>query len=273
VGDFFGPIVVQSGAGLNPGKPAGTLYGTSVTFASGSTFTCDVGVEDDTLQAEALDIRGASLVLAGTPTLPVQVLARYTTLTGQFAAVPALPAGYTLDYDYTGNGYHEIALTRAANAFETWAQASITAIDPGADATPGGDPDGDGMSNITEFALDGNPLSGAADGKVLGKIASVAGSPALVLTLPVRTGAAFSGTTEQVSGLVDGLVYKIQGTADLTAWNLAVSEVTGSAKTTIESDPKLQPLSDGSWTYRTFRCPGTVTGNPADYLRAVIVQP
>lgn len=272
-GDFAGAITVASGANLNPGSPGGTLYAIAATFAGGSSLTIDMAESVDTLQADTLDITGAKLLLIGTPTLPVHVLARYQTLTGTFTETPVLPAGYSLIYDSpAAGGYKEIVLTRPADAFETWAQSHITAIDPSADATPAGDPDADGSNNLSEFALNGNPLSGAASGKMLGKVATVGGSQALVLTLPVRNGAAFSGTGELVSGPIDGLTYKIQASDDLGAWTLQVTEVTGADKTAIESDPRLQPLDTG-WTYRTFRSPGAVTGDPSDYLRAVITAP
>lgn len=268
-GSFAGPITVANGANLNPGETAGLMIGTAVTFETGSTFTVDMAATPDTLQAGQLNISGATLAINGTPTLPVYVIAQYAMLTGTFAGVPTLPAGYTLDYAY--NGGTEIALVRPLTAYQTWATARISDIDPFADATPGGDPDGDKVTNNTEFALDGNPLSAVADGKVVGKVANVGGQPTLVLSLPVRTGASFTGTTEQVSALIDGLIYKIQGSDELTTWTLAVSEVLGGDKLAIEAS--LPVLSGSGWTYRTFRSPGGVAGDPQDFLRAVIVTP
>ena len=176
------------------------------------------------------------------------------------------PTGYTVDYATPG----VIKLVQSSTPYGLWAAANITAVNPAADATPGGDPDGDGVKNIAEFALNGSPLSGASTGKVVGKVASVGGSPTLVLTLPVRTGASFSGTTEQVSGLIDGVIYRIQGSDELSNWNLAVSEVLGADKTSIESG---MPGLDGDWEYRTFQSPGSVTGDAAEFLRAVIQNP
>ncbi len=273
-GFIDGPIVVATGADLNPGAPGGEMVVGSVTFEPGSTLTVDLG--PDVLDAMTLDISNAALVLNGTPTLPVHVIARYydpLVGTGKFASEPALPDGYTLVYDYTGNGFTEIAITRPASAYETWAQAAITDIDPTADATMGGDPDADGDTNAEEFALDGDPLSGTASGKVAGRIADVGGAPALVLTLPVRAGATFSGATEQVSAEIDGIVYRIQASDDLAAWDvLVVSEVTGTDKQAIEAD--MPPLSDDTaWEYRTFRSPGPVATTPAEFLRAVIETP
>ena len=153
---------------------------------------------------------------------------------------------------------------------QTWAAANITAIDPLADATPNGNPDNDGLSNLAEFGLNGNPLSGVNDGKVVSKIATVGGVPSLVLTLPVRTVATFSGATEQVSSLVSGLVYHIQGSAALSSWTVPVSEVTNPGeKAAIEAG---LPAVDSGWSYRTFTT-GPVSAASADFLRAVIEQP
>jgi hypothetical protein len=86
----------------------------------------------------------------------------------------------------------------------------------------------------------------------------------------VRKGATFSGATEQVSDLVDGLIYKVQGSDELATWNLAVSEITGADKGVIELG--MPPLSIG-WNYWTFQSPGTITDDPAEFLRAVIATP
>ena len=92
------------------------------------------------------------------------------------------------------------------------------------------------------------------------------GAQVLTLTLPVRTGAVFSGATEQVSAPVDGIVYRIQGSDDLNTFALVISEVTGADATAIQAG--LPTLSTG-WTYRTFRTPGTmVDGDPQDFIRA-----
>ena len=89
----------------------------------------------------------------------------------------------------------------------------------------------------------------------------------MTLTLPVRTGASFSGAAEQVSAAIDGVTYRIQGGDTLAApWSLAIAEVTGADATAIQAG--LPALSTG-WTYRTFRSPGTVAdGDPSDFLRA-----
>jgi autotransporter-associated beta strand protein len=271
-GAVAGPLVVNAGTTVAPGTSAGTLAAGNTTVTG--TYACEI----DGATADKLVVNGTLDVSAGTlavsqltlPTAPVYIIATYTGATpAPFATVTGVSPDYTVDYAYN-NGETSTNIALVATAYKAWALANITAIDPTADATRGGDPDGDGQTNITEFALNGNPLSAAASGKVVGQVATVAGSPTLVLSLPVRTGATFTGDTEQVSTLIDGVVYKIQGSDELGTWNLAVSEVLGADKATIEAG--LPALGTG-WTYRTFQSPGAVTDDPADFLRAVIVNP
>ncbi len=130
------------------------------------------------------------------------------------------------------------------------------------------DPDGDGKINLYEFAFDGNPLSGANDGKIVGIIGTVGGNQVMTLTLPVRNTATFTANLgDQVSALIDGLYYKIEGDVDLGTFANTISEVTGGEATTIQTG--LPSLSSG-WTYRTFRDAGTVPTVPKVFLRARI---
>ncbi len=130
------------------------------------------------------------------------------------------------------------------------------------------DPDDDGKNNLYEFAFDGNPLSGADDGKFVGKIATVGTDQVLTLTLPVRTGAAFSASGgDQLSALIDAITYRIEGDETLVPFADAITEVTGGDATTIQT--ALPTLSTG-WTYRTFRAPGTVQTAPKSFLRAKV---
>jgi hypothetical protein len=131
------------------------------------------------------------------------------------------------------------------------------------------DPDGDGANNLAEFAFDGNPLSAASDGKIVGKIATAGADQVLTLTLPVRNGATFSGATEQVSGLVDTIIYHVQGSADLGTFASVISEITGGDEVAIQAG--LPGLSTG-WSYRSFRTAGTVSSVSKDFMRARVTE-
>lgn len=155
-----------------------------------------------------------------------------------------------------------------------WLQENITDIDPLANATATGDPDGDGVDNLTEFALDGNPLSGANSGKVVGKVISLGGEPVLTLTLPVRVGATFTnpgspGNLELVSAAIDDVIYRLQSSdATLTDWTLGVTEATGAEIDSLHLT--LPALSSADWEYRTFRTPGSTTADALDFIRAAV---
>ncbi len=158
-----------------------------------------------------------------------------------------------------------------SNPFASWIYPFGFAL--GQD-TKSADPDGDGLNNIAEFALDGNPVSGAANSRVVSKIANVGGQPGLVLTLPVRNGAVFTvpgapADSSMVSSSVDGVIYKIQGSTDLASWPLAIAEVTGADKSAIESG---LPATDAGWTYRTFCISDPIdAATTRQFIRAAIV--
>lgn len=173
------------------------------------------------------------------------------------------------------NGYLKgdlvtLAVQSGGDPYAAWAGTKELTVDNnGRDA----DPDNDGRSNLMEFALDGEPLSGANDGKVVGRVATLADtSKVLTLTLPLRSGTDFStsGPGALVSAPVDGMVYHIQGSADLADFTtLAVTEVTGDDAAAIQAGMP-NTLASG-WTYRTFRTPGSVAaGNPRGFLRCAV---
>jgi hypothetical protein len=115
-------------------------------------------------------------------------------------------------------------------------------------ALPGDDPDRDGMNNLGEFAFATDPLiSGPAPTHI--RSVESGGNSLFVLTLPIRTNAVFSGLTSVTSAPIDGITYRVEGSADLTDWNLAIAELTGPDAEAIQSE--LTPLSS-EWTYRSF---------------------
>jgi autotransporter-associated beta strand protein len=268
--------IAAAGGGVAGTVSPGTV-GTTGTLNAGSTsiagtYACDVsGISTDLLAVTGdLVLTGSTLTITGTADPGTYVIATYTgSRSGNLGGT--LPAGYSVTYDDT-NKEVELVIASASTPFDTWIKG-VTGYFPGetnaAIVGKDADPDGDSINNITEFALDGNPTTGVSNGKVVGKIATVGGSPTLIISLPVRTGATFSGSTEQVSNLIDGVTYKIQSSDELTTWNLAVSEVLGTDKTDIESI--LPPVTSG-WTRRTFQSPGIVSGDATEFLRAAIVE-
>lgn len=151
-------------------------------------------------------------------------------------------------------------------SYATWIARFDFSTFTSPDLTATGDPDGDGQSNFTEFALNGNPASGAASGKTRVAVGDISGDSALLYTLPVFNGATFAGSPAP-SGTMGDLNYTIQGSNDLTLFDQAVTEVSPAVTEGL-------PVIDAGWTYRSFRLVGAVGGatprGPAGFLRARI---
>jgi autotransporter-associated beta strand protein len=162
----------------------------------------------------------------------------------------------------TGDGILNVG---AADPFADW----IDDFAVGGLTGKGDDPDADGLTNLQEFALDGNPASGAATGKVRSQVETVGADQALVITLPVRNGASFTGLTSK-SATIDDVVYEIEGSNNLSLFDQGVTEIA------VSSAGMPTPLTTG-WTYRTFRLDGAVGGatprGPKGFLRTNITAP
>jgi fibronectin-binding autotransporter adhesin len=149
-----------------------------------------------------------------------------------------------------------------ADPFPGWI-AGFPAV--GAQTGKSDDPDGDGMTNIEEFAIDGNPASGVPTGKVRSQIETVGADQALVITLPVRNGATFTGTP--LAATRDGVSYAIGGSNTLDLFDQGVTEIA------VSSAGMPNTVSTG-WSYRTFRLNGAIGGatprGPRGFLRAAV---
>ncbi|MGA0845734.1 MAG: beta strand repeat-containing protein, partial [Luteolibacter sp.] len=265
-GTIAGPLNVADTGTLAPGASVGSFTSGDATLAGTYAVEIDGTSSDQLIVNGDLDLDGANIeVMATAPIGSEWTIATYTgNLSGTVASVSE---GYSIIT--SSPGLVKLVVT-SDTPFSTWAATNISAMDSDADATADGDPDSDGLSNIVEFALNSNPLSGLSSGNIRGRVVSVDGSSTLVLTLPIRSGASFSGATAQVSDLIDGVIYSVEGSDQLITWDLVVSEVLGTDKTAIEAD---MPILENGWEYRTFQHPGVVATDPNGFLRAKITQP
>jgi fibronectin-binding autotransporter adhesin len=295
------PVTVAAGATLGgTGTLGGTIAGNGIvspgmaltgTFSTGSatfsgTGSLAVQIDSGTLAADklavtgSLDLGGAALTVTdlGAVTLAAEtkfVIATYTGgVTGAFSNVAdggTLIVGanaFVVDYDELVLGQASVTLTVAAgSAYDEWAASK--GLDAGNDGKLD-DPDHDGLENIVEFGIDGNPLGGS-EGKFAALIADVdpgAGvEDAFVVTVPIRTGATFSGPGDLVSPAIDGIIYSIQGSTGLTDFtSIDVSEVTPALSSGM-------PAPSTGWTYRTFRLPGSPAApNAKAFLRVGVAE-
>ncbi len=152
-GTVGGAIIVRSDGILAPGVTLGTFTAASSVTLNGRLAIGIDGVSADRLTvAGNLNITAATLditPLAGGATGNDYVIASFDSLTGTaFAAITGLPPGFTISYDLTNK---QIKLVKPAS-YESWI-GGYTVSDPAATA----DPDADGLANIIEYVLGGDP--------------------------------------------------------------------------------------------------------------------
>ena len=255
-----------SGSGSLIKDGAGT-----VTLTAPSAYTGDTFVDAGTLSLPSATLDDAALVdvdtdavlnldYAGTDTVGGFAIAGVAQADGTWGSLASSATHKTARITGTG------ILNVVSDAFQPWIAAfpSLT----GTDAEKGADPDHDGLTNIEEFGLDGDPTSGAATGKVRSRIEAVGPDQALVVTLPVRSSAVFAGAPFK-EATADGVIYTISGSNDLTAFDQGVSEIA-------VSPAGMPALSSGDWTYRTFRLDGAIGGGaprgPKGFLKADVTE-
>ncbi|MCX6879537.1 MAG: autotransporter-associated beta strand repeat-containing protein [Verrucomicrobia bacterium] len=140
---------------------------------------------------------------------------------------------------------------------------------------PTDDPDGDGVPNFLEFALNSSPADGTSQGKVFVKMATVGATPkVLTLTVATRSGAAFAAAANNQVALVvaDSLTYLIEAANTLTDWGVPlVTEVTDPDD--LANIQAGLPAADSGWAYHSFRSDGDATTDPGDFIRVKVTSP
>ncbi|MEK7950382.1 beta strand repeat-containing protein [Luteolibacter soli] len=250
-----GALVKEGGGTLTISGAYSYSGSTAVTAGTlvlkSGTLNDNAGVEVTTGAVLNLDFVGTDTVLGfsidGTP-----------QASGTWGAIGSGAAHQTARITGTG------LLNVPADPFGSWI-AGFPAV--GAQNGKSDDPDHDGLTNLDEFALDGNPASGLANSKVRVQVETVGAEQALVITLPVRNGATFAGATSKTA-TVDRIVYTIEGTNTVFLFDQVVTEITASTAG--------MPAVNTGWTYRTFRLNGAVGGatprGPKGFLRASLAE-
>jgi autotransporter-associated beta strand protein len=167
-GSIGGAVTVNSGATLAPGdNGAGTLATGALTLAG--TYQCqlDGATADRVAVTGNLNLTGATLAVStlNPPGAGPFIIASFTgTRTGAFASVPA---GYAVDYS-TPNQVR-LTVSSGSGDFASWVSGfGLSGPSAQADA----DPDFDGIANLVEFVLGGNPAT-VPDSALLPTIALV----------------------------------------------------------------------------------------------------
>ena len=250
-----------------------------------------VQVPDGTLSGQTVNFTGT--VLSNTLTgahAAVAFIKEFTPDYSSFteSSVALAPGAFSVSLEISGNtsnhvqygfqmlgpnvwpddaaGFGSVQVTSAAiTGFTEWIAAFDFSGFTNPDLSKSGDPDGDGKNNLQEFALNGNPASAAASGKVRSAVETSGAEGALVLTLPVRGNPAFAGSPA-LSAVAGEVRYRIEGTNDFGVFDQEVIEVTPASAGGM-------PVLDAGWSYRSFRLGGAIGGatprGPKGFLRVV----
>jgi autotransporter-associated beta strand protein len=210
-GTIGGTLNATSGSTVSPGTGIGTLTTTAPATLSG---TLDIELNATTTDrltvGGSLNLSGATLEISelAAAAQPVYVIASYGLLTGTFASVTGLPAGYSVDYNY--NSLNQIALVAGGDAYGSWESANGIG-----GAGPDVDSDKDGIPNGIEFVIGGDPSEpGSASNALLPTVTVDATYLNFVFRRTdasadydpfVEYGSNLSGWTEAAAG-VDGVV-------------------------------------------------------------------
>jgi autotransporter-associated beta strand protein len=249
-------LSISAGAELDTTAKASHTLPANVAFGlNGDSDTS--GLIDATGQALDIDAAAVTFNITGTLTAPAYVLANYASISGTATFASATtPDGYTLDY--THNNGTQIALVKSvASPFGTWVDSFFPGETDPAIIGANADPDGDGASNLLEFALKGIPNNGSINGLSASLIqdASAPTGNELTLIAAVRDGAIFANSGDPITQTttVDGVVYHIQGSLDLvTLPGSSVSHASGPANTA-PAATALPDLTGTDWEYHTFK--------------------
>jgi autotransporter-associated beta strand protein len=249
-----GNITANAGSSIAPGVSIGTLTTAGpVNLAGTLAVELDAASSDQLAVGGSLTLNDASLAITelAAPGAPVYIIASYAALNGSFASITGMPSGYGVDYNY--NNENQIALVAGASSpFGTWIDSFGSLTDP-ADKLPGADPDGDGVSNLVEFALNGDPTDGGDKGLSASLIqdATAPLGDELTLIIAARRGASFeAGPNGTRTASIDGVKYTVEGALNLVFPAENVTHV--GASDTAPTVTGLPSLAGKDWEYHTF---------------------
>jgi hypothetical protein len=180
----------------------------------------------------------------------------------------SLPVGLSWDTTaFATNGTITVTGT-GGDPFNAWATAN--------NVTGGksGDDDGDGVSNLLEFATAADPKSGSSGARVYPLVHAVSGQNVLTYTVAVRAAATFAANGSKQRADKDGVRYDIEASDTLGTWDsVVVSELAPADASAVQATlgAKLSGL-DAAWQWHSFRTDGTVTGDASDFIRLNVTE-
>jgi hypothetical protein len=199
-----------------------------------------------------------------------------------YDSVPVAPTAagsYTVvatitDDNHTGSASGTLIITQ--DALGAWRSSHFTAEEIAAGiAADDKDPDGDGATNLAEFAFNGDPRSGSSRGLFFRRIADGPdgdSDPEFEFTCAVRRDAEFVSDAggSLVSLPVDEVVYRVEGSpAAGGPWDAVISGQ--GASDTAPGGSGLPDLTGTGWRYHKFSAFNGLQGR--GFIRAQVAKP
>lgn len=278
---FDGPVLTLAPSLPNPPGGLSDSYWFKADGSGNKTMEASTYVEASPGSFTGLTVKFTGHVLSntlgnghGASVFIKEFAPDYSSVVGE-TVVPLVPGAFNLSLAISNNPATHVQYGFQMRGPNVWSadaasagsvRVASTAVDPfpawiaghdfsgiaDADTSPAGDPDGDGRNNLEEFALNGNPASATASGRLRARNVDLGNGTDFVLTLPVRASAVFSGTSYKTAS-IDGIGYRVEGSTDLVTFDQTVEEVS-------PADSVGLPSVDSGWTYRSFRL---APANPA----------
>jgi len=256
-------VISGSGSVSHTGTATTTLSGAN-TYAGETSVSAGTLAVNSAFFADASAIRlttGATLNLnhSSTDVVDMLYIDGLAQVSGTWGAVGSSASHQTSLI--TGSGI--LNVTHGGTPYEAWAVAhGFTAVT----GAPAADPDGDGMSNLFEFAFDGDPTSSSSTGLVYNSVQSIGGEDVYTFTIAVRSGASFSSEEGSPTASIDGITYTVEATDDIPSWGTEPMEEVLPAITSGLATP------DAGWEYHTFRAVATPAEKSQMFIRARVEQ-
>ena len=269
-------VTILTGGTVSPGGSPGTLtIDPALTLNAGSSYFVEItGItSNDKLVATTIIANG---------TIKVNLVG-YVPVGGEIfdvanASISGLPT-----FDFTGanlsggllwdtsqflvDGTLRVVLD-PSDPYNAWAAGY------GLTGGKTGDDDGDGDSNLLEFATNSNPTRGGSGARAFGRVVTLGGGQVLTLTVAVRNAAVFAANGSRQQATKDFVVYTVEATDNLTTWNtVVVTELNPADSAAVQAGLGL-PALDAGWEYHTFRTDDTLALDYRDMIRlTVAVEP
>ncbi len=185
------------------------LGGGTLTLEAINTYTGSTNIKAGTLSVGGKSIANASTIILNGGKLGIAAAANETVnelfygaalqTAGTYGST-ASSASVKNDSRFSGSGILTVMTGAAMSDYNVWLGALTFA--PGANTNPAGDADGDGLSNMAEFAFGLDPTKSSSANPV---------------TVPLEKTAATLTYTRRKPSLT-GLIYKVWTSSDLSTW-------------------------------------------------------